>query len=515
MADYTQLVNQGGTVFNQAAKVAYQKPEQLAADLGISASQIDWGKIASAPANFNPAGYFGYSTPSVESLQTTQPNITVPTPNYNTTINNANGFNEGVTSTNKTLQDYINSFTPQTTQIDTKYQDLLNSITELTGQDTGKQAYQLGQENQFQVPEIKQQISDLNSQILSGLAEQRKTQADYNAANLALEQQPQQMRDVVGSKSQELQRTYSIQQASKSADIGLLQARQAALGGQLNTALDLAQRATDLRYQPIEDELKIKQAQIAAIQPLLNKQESIQAQALTAKYNDEQQRIAEQKAKAKDIINTALAAGITTRFYDYAGEIRDITNGTAYTSEKDFQQKTGMTVQQAQAQGLITDYTGTAKLLSVAEAKSLGVPYGTTQSQAIQLGLTPTSSGGGSGGGTGDVINFSDTQLAKGAAAAGMPLTEFQTLDQDTKNEYINGGFSNLVGGRLPSTEITKRQKTIDEMVTQKVAINVIREQIDNSNIPQEDKELLKKYAEEKVPKGVPWYKDIWNYIKK
>ncbi len=206
------------------------------------------------------------------------------------------------------------------------------------------------------MPEIKQQISDLNSQILSGLAEQRKTQADYDAANLALEQQPQQLASVVGTKQQELQRTYSIQQASKSADIGLLQARQAALGGQLDTALNLAQRAVDLRYGPIEDDLKVKQAQIEAILPILNKQESIQAQALTAYYNQQQQDIVDEKAKAKENLNLALTLGITTQFANHNGEFFNTRTGETYSDPQSFFKVAGVSsFDDAIAKGLVAN----------------------------------------------------------------------------------------------------------------------------------------------------------------
>jgi hypothetical protein len=299
------------------------------------------------------------ANPSFAVDQTPQLKLTVPTPNYDATINNTNANTSAVESANKSYQDFIKQATPQQTDLDRQLQDYLKSFADLTTQDTEKQQYQIQQENLFGTPELKQQISDLNSQILSGLAEQKQQLANYQAANLAIEQQPQQLAGVVGTKQQELMRTYATQQAAKSADLGLLQARQAALGGQLNTALDLAQRATDLKYQPIEDSLKVKQAQINAILPLLNKQEKIQAQALEAFYNQEQERVADEKAKAKSNISSAMEAGITTRFYNYGGEIRNTTDGYAYTSEDDFQQKTGMTLQQARNMGLITDY-GTA-----------------------------------------------------------------------------------------------------------------------------------------------------------
>lgn len=47
---YGQLVNNGGTIKDSVTGKVYSNPAQLAADLGIPASQIQWGQIKNAPA---------------------------------------------------------------------------------------------------------------------------------------------------------------------------------------------------------------------------------------------------------------------------------------------------------------------------------------------------------------------------------------------------------------------------------------------------------------------------------
>lgn len=47
-------------------------------------------------------------------------------------------------------------------------------------------------------------------------------------------------------------------------------------------------------------------------------------------------------------------AGITTRFVDKGGEIQDTKTGYGFTSQEDFRAKTGMTLAQAQAKGLVS-----------------------------------------------------------------------------------------------------------------------------------------------------------------
>ena len=50
-------------------------------------------------------------------------------------------------------------------------------------------------------------------------------------------------------------------------------------------------------------------------------------------------------------------AGVSTRFANAGGELQDARSGYRYKSEEDFLTKTGMTVQQAQDAGMVTDYT--------------------------------------------------------------------------------------------------------------------------------------------------------------
>ena len=72
-------------------------------------------------------------------------------------------------------------------------------------------------------------------------------------------------------------------------------------------------------------------------------------------------------------------------------------------------------------------YTG---LLSVTEAKSLGVPYGTTKQQAVAMGITPSAPGDDSS------LSLSNTQLLK-MAEKGLP----QLIAQDIAG-YSGAGYS-------------------------------------------------------------------------
>ena len=112
-------------------------------------------------------------------------------------------------------------------------------------------------------------------------------------------------------------------------------------------------------------------------------------------------------------------AGVSTRFANAGGELQDARSGYRYKSEEDFLAKTGMTPQQAQDAGMVTDYTPGIKpeedkLLSVAEAKSLGVPFGTTESEAASMGLTPGSDDEGDDNPPPEVIDAAGANLQHG-----------------------------------------------------------------------------------------------------
>lgn len=225
----------------------------------------------------------------------------------------------------KSLDEYVKALTPPETALDKQNQAILDSIAQLTGDTTGRQQYQFGQESKYGVPQLTQQLNDLKGQLITGDAEYAKMVADEAARSAALENQPGvSTRDVQGAQGA-LARTFYTQKAAKAADLALIAAKAQAVSGNINTALLLAQKATDAKFQPIEDELKVKRAQLDAIQPMLDKQEKIQFAALQRQYEDEQMQIAEAKASQKaigEMVVNALAQGAPQEIVDQASKAK-------------------------------------------------------------------------------------------------------------------------------------------------------------------------------------------------
>lgn len=110
---------------------------------------------------------------------------------------------------------------------------------------------------------------------------------------------------------------------------------------------------------------------------------------------------------------------------------------------------------------------------------AIGNASDTTSAIAAAGAYLDTRKGGASG------VSFSDSQIADGAAAAGVGLSEFQGFDEDTKNFFINGDLSGS-------------KKSIDEAYTNEGAtFDQVKTEIEGMGLPAAGTEYLIQYAEE------------------
>lgn len=94
---------------------------------------------------------------------------------------------------------------------------------------------------------------------------------------------------------------------------------------------------------------------------------------------------------------------------------------------------------------------------------------------------TGISGGEDSGGGT-----FTKTQKNKGAATAGIPLADFEKIDSDTKNFFINRG-----------SEVEQKKKEIQNAKTSGEDPKILEKEISESNAPPSVKDTLIRYLKE------------------
>jgi len=330
-------------------------------------------------------------------------------------------------SVQPTVDSIAQSITTAPTATETKQQGILDSLASLTEQDTGKRQYELQQEQAQGVPDLQKQISDLTGQINVGNAEYQKLNADYNQkfANLGGNESVE-TKAVLAAQQAGLTRAADAAKASKAADVALLAARQQALNGNLQTALQLAQNATDARYAPIEDSIKVKQAQLQAIQPMLDKEQRTQALAQQTFLQRQQQEIADKKEQAKTNVQLALTSGVKTNFVNQNGTFFNAATGEAYATPQEFFKAANVSsFDEAYKKGLITDLSAEAvnniDFAKQAQAKypDVAIPLNATPQQVAQIVRTsgiyrdqirpPVSAGG--GGGNLGVLGLTNQQI--------------------------------------------------------------------------------------------------------
>lgn len=291
------------------------------------------------------AKQYGVNIPTVDSLGTQTPldiKSTLPTAGPDV----AGATVAGANTTTKTLADYIKELTPPKTDTQIQADSLSSDISKLLGQDTGKVQAQSDAEAAAGVNDLKKSLTDINSQILT-------KSAQYDATSTKLEGQSIPMSLIIGQQAQ-------VQKA-KASEIGLLQARALGLQGQIQFAQETANKAVDLKYSVIEDQLNTKQKQLALLGPTLTKEEQVTADALKRQYDDQQKQIQDKKDKEKANITAALNAKIQTRFTNNKGEFFDTLTGEAFPDAPSFFKAAGVTsFEDAYAKKLVSDLTSTA-----------------------------------------------------------------------------------------------------------------------------------------------------------
>lgn len=218
--------------------------------------------------------------PTNTIVPTTPIGITTPT---TITPSTAGAYGDTVT---KTLDQYIKEAQSAQKSAAEVQQDALTArLSELVGQTAGQAQALSTAEAEQGVPELTKQLQDINNQIKTIMAEQ-------NALNVEAKGKPITMSSIIGEQAQI--------NAVMDAKIYTLSAQAQALQGNITLAKENAQKAVDLKYAPILEELKIKQAQLELIQPTLTKEEKIKADALAQKNKDEANALQLQIANQKD-----------------------------------------------------------------------------------------------------------------------------------------------------------------------------------------------------------------------
>lgn len=185
-------------------------------------------------------------------------------------------------------------------QKDIGTQDLTNLLREYTGQGQEK----LGLEQRIVNP-IQTKIADITGQANVLKAEYNELAKAYEAGKAKLEAESGAKgvtrQGVLQGQQGALDRQAATELNVKASEIGLLQAQALALQGKADLAQKQIDRAIDLKYKGIEQEIEIKKFQLDSIKESLTAEETKRAKALEYALGKEEERIKDEKQNDKDI----------------------------------------------------------------------------------------------------------------------------------------------------------------------------------------------------------------------
>lgn len=219
--------------------------------------------------------------------------ITVPNPITGEEQVDADAATASANQTKSDLQKLVDQFTVPLTENEKFAQTIRNKQAEIVGLSANRGQEQLDAEKQAGLDKMKADVTDVISQI-------NAKQAEFETYKLQQAGKPMTMDRFTGSLVKK--------QNEIASDILLLQAKGQALQNNLTNAQATIDRAIDLKYQTLDNQYKIYASQLEALQPLLDKEEKVQAQAQQFLLQQKQQELQDQKDKEKSVQAIVLEA---------------------------------------------------------------------------------------------------------------------------------------------------------------------------------------------------------------
>lgn len=275
--------------------------KQLQSRLGITADGIVGPQTTKALNEYmakilkaNPS----IKAPTSINSGNLQPGSTTNLPSRNsTTSSGADSLIGGITA----------NMSAEEAKVAKQYNELEGEVSKLLGNSVGQGQAQLDAEKVAGVPQLEQELSNLNAQIKVGLAEYQIEKDKYDALSLENRNKPVTMNSIIGS---EAAIDFARQQAlnRKASDIGLLQAQASGVAGNLELAQNTANKAVELKYADIKTMLDVKMQQLSILGDKLSREEKKTADFLNRQYEMQKAEIDAQEADEKALNNFTLDA---------------------------------------------------------------------------------------------------------------------------------------------------------------------------------------------------------------
>lgn len=203
--------------------------------------------------------------------------------------------------------------------------------------------------------------------------------------------------DLITGQQAQYQKQRDLTRLSKAAELSATIALAQAYRGNAQLGMELAQKSVDLKYMPIINRINTLKTQLGFASDKLSKEDASRAK----------------------VIDTLLGLKL------------DEIN-----TQKDTELKIQQLAIEAAANGAPLSVVNSMKAATdLATAATIGSAYIKGDLESIAKGGSSSSSSSGTD------YNFTPTQLRAGAAAAGMSTSEFQQLDADVQNWFVNGSM--------------------------------------------------------------------------
>ena len=425
-----------------------------------------------------------------------------------------------------TKEDYKDLLTPEDTEKKAEEATVESEVSGILEELKGLPEERQEMLEEAGVPDISREYAQLNTKIRTKIAE-------YDALDAELENQPISM--------QIIRRQQSSLKRARASEIGMLQARAQGLAGEIATAKQTINESIDLKFQTAELSIGYYQNQLENIRDDIAKEDATDYAAAQLMIDDLRQEQADRKEEEKNIQNLVITAqqnGADSRLLDMIGSANTLEEATQIAGELAFGENWQYVGSYEERDRLVNEegyemtqsggrtYVRPAEegLLSIAEAKTLGVPYGTTKQEAINMGITPTTSSSSSG----------DKIVGGGITKANVELIGDNLLSQKggdgfvspddynlAKQDWVQAGgepdeFDKKFAGRrdpdnnyyeVTGETFAKNEKEIWEYVEEDYS----KEAIVDAGY---DEDTVKKIIEEKKERDKSNSPDKWEWIK-
>lgn len=272
---------------------------KIAAQYGVPASSIT-GYSSGDPNLIQPGEVLTIKNPTtpgvlpssgVTSVNSISPVSSLGITDPTSSTSAAASIIAGANATSQAIKDYVTQLTPPTSPTQTSADAITARLNTLLGEEAGQTTALATAEAQAGVDTFKADLTAKNNAINTLVAQRQALDVDIQG-------KPVTMDSIIGAKAQA--------HAVLDAQIGSLTAEAQAIMGNITLAEDTAQKAVTAKYGPILEEIKIKQDQLALLQPTLDKEQKTWATALDAYYKDQQNKLEVKISNEKDLNSTLL-----------------------------------------------------------------------------------------------------------------------------------------------------------------------------------------------------------------